>query len=196
MPPIQFPYGLKNSAAAYQEFLAEKLSSYYQEAPLFGKHEGLVISSTPWGKAVHYPGRTPVHSNNPVIEQEHSCIVAVIDPLPYQPGYSLDSTLPATSSTGSSSPYREAMVTIHDQIFEDEPTDPNEQAKDRERWRQRNAALAERRRNAARRQEFLVRNLEQDFLVVSGNQVFKDLTANILAAATGLQSLEQTPQVQ
>ena len=32
--------------------------------------------------------------------------------------------------------------------------------------------------------------------MVSGNQVFKDLTANILAAATGLQSLEQTPQVQ
>ena len=88
------------------------------------------------------------------------------------------------------------MVTIHDQIFEDEPTDPNEQAKDRERWRQRNAALTERRRNAARRQEFLVRNLEQDFLMVSSNQVFKDLTANILAAATGLQSLEQPPQVQ
>ena len=88
------------------------------------------------------------------------------------------------------------MVTIHDQIFEDEPMDPNEQAKDRERWRQRNAALAERRQNAARRQEFLVRNLEQDFLMVSSNQVFKDLTANILAAATGLQSLEQTPQVQ
>ena len=54
-----------------------------------------------------------------------------------------------------------------------------------------NAALAERRRNASRRQEFLVRNLEQDFLMVSGN-----LTANILATATGLQSLEQTPQVQ
>ena len=88
------------------------------------------------------------------------------------------------------------MVAIHDQIFEDEPTDPNEQAKDRERWRQRNAALAKRRRNVARRQEFLVRNLEQDFLMVSSNQVFKDLTANILAAATGLQSLEQTPQVQ
>ena len=40
------------------------------------------------------------------------------------------------------------------------------------------------------------RNLEQDFLVVSGNQVFKDLTANILAVATRLQSLEQTLQVQ
>jgi len=85
MPSIQFPYGLKNSVAAYQEFLAKKLSSYYQEAPLFGKHEGLVISSTPWGKAVHCPGRTPVHSNNPVIEQEHSCIVQSSTRFPANP---------------------------------------------------------------------------------------------------------------
>ena len=56
MPSIQFPYGLKNSVAAYQEFLAEKLSSYYQEAPLFGKHEGLVISSTPWGESCTLSG--------------------------------------------------------------------------------------------------------------------------------------------
>ena len=53
--PVRFPLGLKNSASIYQDTISY-LMQFEQEIPLTGAQKGLVLSITPKGGILHWPG--------------------------------------------------------------------------------------------------------------------------------------------
>ena len=52
---VCFPLGLKSSASIYQDTISDLVQSE-QEIPLTGAQKGLVLSITPDGGIVHWPG--------------------------------------------------------------------------------------------------------------------------------------------
>jgi hypothetical protein len=55
---VHFPLRLKNSASIYQDTISYIMQSE-QEIPLVGAQKGLVLSITPKGGIVHWPGSRP-----------------------------------------------------------------------------------------------------------------------------------------
>ena len=53
--PIRFSLGLKNLASIYQDMISHLVQSE-QEIPLVGAQRGLVLSITPEGGIIHWPG--------------------------------------------------------------------------------------------------------------------------------------------
>ena len=62
-------------------------SDYVQEIPLSGPAQGLVVTSTPQGRFVYWPGMRPCF----LTHDYESRLVAHIDNLPYQEGVPLTS---------------------------------------------------------------------------------------------------------
>ena len=85
---VCFPLGLKNSASIYQDTISHLVQSE-QEIPLAGAQRGLVLSITPEGGIVHWPGARPDTSLT-----DPSCLVGMVELLPYQD----DNTLPADNN--------------------------------------------------------------------------------------------------
>ena len=56
--PVHFPLGLKNLASIYQDMISHLVQSE-QEIPLVGAQRGLVLSITPEGGIIHWPGAWP-----------------------------------------------------------------------------------------------------------------------------------------
>jgi hypothetical protein len=85
---FRFPLELKNSTSIYQDTISYIMQSE-QEIPLMGAQKGLVLSITPEGGIVHWPGARPDTSST-----DPSCLVGMIELLPYQDGR----TLPADNN--------------------------------------------------------------------------------------------------
>ena len=81
--PVHFLLGLKNSALIYQDTISYLVQSE-QEIPLMGAQRGLVLSITPEGGIVHWPGVRPDTS---LIDSSH--LVGMVELLPYQDGRTL-----------------------------------------------------------------------------------------------------------
>ena len=75
--PVRFTLGLKNSASIYQDMINYLVQSE-REIPLTGAQRGLVLSITPEGGIIHWPGARPATSlTNP------SRLVGMVELLPY-----------------------------------------------------------------------------------------------------------------
>ena len=203
---IRFPFGLRNAASVYQGLLTDKVSGSEpgsgldynsdsdEETPLTGPQPGLVITSTPAGRFVYWPGKKPEDLLEP-----DSRLIACLDPLPFQHGAPLapipeeaTATEVISSSSSSYSPEREVFVAINehtpdspdrhhrrvprelevsdDELTADAPQPENEAQ--RERRRARNARRAERRRRLAEyvNTGFPVMNLDEAFDAVATRQ--------------------------
>jgi hypothetical protein len=89
--PSRLPLGLKNLASIYQDTICY-LMQLEQAISLMGLQKGLVLSITPEGGIVHWSDARPNTSPS-----DPSCLVGMVELLPYQDG----STLPADDDHGS-----------------------------------------------------------------------------------------------
>jgi hypothetical protein len=136
-PAEQSPYGLCNAASIFQDLLLGRINAA-PEIPLTGAQRGLVLSLTPQGFVVHWPGRRPDY-----VHADSSRVVVMAEILPFQDGealpedqHSLTDILPSSTTMESanfrgSSHTREVFVApgrgrspLH------EPTPPDENSVD------------------------------------------------------------------
>jgi hypothetical protein len=99
--PIRFPLRLKNSTSIYQDMISYLMQSG-QEIPLTSAEMGLVLYTTPEGGIVDWPGARPDTSSI-----EPSCLVAMVELLPYQDGR----TLPANDNDHGSTEILDSTMT-------------------------------------------------------------------------------------
>jgi hypothetical protein len=80
---LHFPLGLHNSASIFQDTISFFVQSK-QEIPLTGAQKGQVLSITLEGGIVHWLGARPDTSST-----DPSCLVGMVELLPYQDGNTL-----------------------------------------------------------------------------------------------------------
>ena len=98
---VCFPLGLNNSAPIYQDTISY-LMQFEQEIPLTGAQKGLVLSITPKGGIVHWPGARPDTSSI-----DPSRLVGMVELLPYQDSR----TLPADNDDHGSTKILDSATT-------------------------------------------------------------------------------------
>jgi hypothetical protein len=154
-----------------------EFETYTMEQPLSGPASGLVITSTPAGRFVHWPDRKPAD-----LTDENSRCVAYLNSLPFQEGTPLAPTEEhtptevATSDSSLGSPDRQVFMTtnetpgpsgtVPDRYLEDISADElsanapaDETDANRDARREHNRKQNERRRRL--RESLPIRNLEE-----------------------------------
>nr|CAB3466544.1 unnamed protein product [Digitaria exilis] len=178
----QFPFGLTNSAAVHQKQLKKKVLQPR------GATSDLVMTTTPSGVIVHWPGMDPEAA---LFEANVPITVRDIQPLlPFQEGRELLVTK-GNKRTGLKNPGRQSCVLLSEHsdeevVSDDAPTEEGETDADRE-------LRIERNRNRALRRRFIKKkNLNPEF---DKQEIFNSPVANILFGVSVFEGFQTTPEI-
>nr|CAB3503418.1 unnamed protein product [Digitaria exilis] len=178
----QFPFGLTSSAAVHQKQLKKKVLQPR------GATSDLVMTTTPSGVIVHWPGMDPEAA---LFEANVPITVRDIQPLlPFQEGRELLVTK-GNKRTGPKNPGRQSCVLLSEHsdeevVSDDAPTEEGETDADRE-------LRIERNRNRALRRRFIKKkNLNPEF---DKQEIFNSPVANILFGVSVFEGFQTTPEI-